>query len=170
MQNTMRASMQRLSNDRGNSINQYYMQGLVPPTNGTQKFQYGMNIGMTNLKNLKGKKVHPLSAVQRTNKLSNNLYTVVNNKLVRNHQGQQHNTNSSQQNIDKLLTDYETSSAIKISPSPSEERLQEINAALSKTFVKNRSQGIGSVTDANNSFNNVINHDNLLNFEYLNNP
>jgi len=47
-----------------------------------------MNIGMTNLKNLKGKKVHPLSAVQRTNKLSNNLYTVVNNKLVRNHQGQ----------------------------------------------------------------------------------
>ena len=29
-------------------------------------------------------KPHPLSAVQRTNKLSNNLYTVVNNKLVRN--------------------------------------------------------------------------------------
>jgi hypothetical protein len=33
---------------------------------------------------MRGKKVHPLSAVQKTNKLSNNLYSVVNNKLVRN--------------------------------------------------------------------------------------
>lgn len=35
-------------------------------------------------KNLKPKKAHPLSAVQRVDKLNNNLYTVVNNKLVRN--------------------------------------------------------------------------------------
>lgn len=86
MQNTMRASLQRLSNDRGVTINQSVVQsgaGLMAP-NGTQKFQYGVNSGATNLKNLKNKKVHPLSAVQRTNKLSNNLYTVVNNKLVRN--------------------------------------------------------------------------------------
>jgi Zn-finger domain-containing protein len=88
--------------------------------------------------------VHPFSAVQRTNKLSNNLYTVVNNKLVRNVQGHQHNTNSSQQNIDKLLTDYETSSAVKLSPCASEERMMYDGAVggaaanLSKTFVKNR--------------------------------
>jgi hypothetical protein len=55
----------------------------------------GGNSGGGPLKNFKGKKVHPLSAVQKTNKLSNNLYTVVNNKLVRNTQAQQHNTNSS---------------------------------------------------------------------------
>ena len=29
-------------------------------------------------------KQHPLSAVQRTNKMNNNLYTIVNNKLVNN--------------------------------------------------------------------------------------
>jgi hypothetical protein len=33
-------------------------------------------------------KQHPLSAVQRTKKLANNLYSVVNNKLVRNVQNQ----------------------------------------------------------------------------------
>lgn len=48
-----------------------------------------------------------------------------------------------------------------------------MNAALSKTFVKNRSQGVGSASDANNnSFNNGATpmSDNTLNFEYLNNP
>jgi len=41
-------------------------------------------VGLSNGKVMRGKKVHPLSAVQKTNKLSNNLYSVVNNKLVRN--------------------------------------------------------------------------------------
>ena len=48
-----------------------------------------------------------------------------------------------------------------------------MNGALSKTFVKNRSQGVGSASEANNnSFNNGANpmSDNILNFEYLNNP
>lgn len=49
-----------------------------------------------------------------------------------------------------------------------------MNAALSKTFVKNRSQGVGSASEANNnSFNNgttPMSDNNTLNFEYLNNP
>ncbi len=90
----------------------------------------------------RGKKVHPLSAVQKTN--SNNLYTVVNNKLVRNVQGQHNNTNSgSQSNIDRLLFEYDTSSNIKISPSQSEERIYEIGTGLSKTFMKNKSGSEG---------------------------
>ena len=96
---------------------------------------------------------------------------MVNNKLVRNTQAQQHNTNSSQQNMDKLLTDYDTQSAIKISPCPSEERLHEANGALSKTFVKNKSQAsdCGGGGGINNSFNNGTAGEGL-HLEYLNTP
>lgn len=92
-------------------------------------------------KSFKGKKVHPLSAVQRTNKMNNNLYTVVNNKLVRNVQGQQHNTNSSQQNIERLLTEFDNSSVAKLSQSPSEERFF---GALRST-VKRQSEILGAL-------------------------
>jgi hypothetical protein len=73
--------------------------------------------------------------------------------------------------MDKLLTDYDTHSAIKISPCPSEERLQEINGALSKTFVKNKSQAseCGGGGGINNSFNNGTAREGL-NLEYLNTP
>ncbi|TNV86925.1 hypothetical protein FGO68_gene8129 [Halteria grandinella] len=127
LQSTMRQSM----NERTMIMHQR--------VNGSHKGPKDTIQNMQVQKSLKGKKAHPLSAVQRTNKLNNNLYTVVNNKLVRNVQGQQHNTNSSQQNIDRLLTEFDTSSAAKLSQSPSEERL----FGVLRTNVKRQSEILG---------------------------
>ena len=52
--------------------------------------------------------------------------------------------------MDKLLSDYESSSAVKISPSPSEERLFGVSGGLSKTYAAKQKSIKG---ETNKSFN-----------------
>jgi hypothetical protein len=77
LQSTMRAS---INNIERTSV----MQHRLTTGSSNNKDSQGQIPTGTNQILKQSKKIHPLSAVQRTTKLSNNLYSVVNNKLVRN--------------------------------------------------------------------------------------